>query len=154
MNSHAGPLGEQAPAPGGASSLAHAIGARNLFIAIVTMPIVFLLVVMAVIAFFGKPGAKPERAADGVRPGAVLSQPAPIAAAPSAAAPVHPAAAFDPAPLILPSGDDITAMAVDGDRLVLRVKGRSGGEIIVYDLATGATVKRIRILESPASGDL
>jgi hypothetical protein len=133
----------------GMSGLAQAIGARNLFIAIITMPIVFLLVVMAVIALFGKPGARTERIAESPRTETVLSQPAPLAATPAA-----PVAAFEPAPIILPSGEDVAAMAVDGDRLVLRVKGPSGGAIVVYDLATGATLKRIRILENPAGGEL
>lgn len=137
-----------APAAG-LSAFAQAIGARNLFIAIITMPIVFLLVVMAVIALFGKPGAKSERVEAEARGETVLSQPAPLAATS-----VQAVSAFEPAPLILPSGDDITAMAVDGDTLVLRVKGPSGGAIVVYDMAAGATVKRIKVLENPASGDL
>ena len=57
------------------------------------------------------------------------------------------------APFVLSAGEDITAMAIDGNRLVLRVKGDSGGAIVIYDLAQGAEVQRIRVLENPASGD-
>lgn len=136
----------------GFSAFAQSIGARNLFIAIVTMPIVFLLVVMAVIALFGKPGVKTEKvaAAPETAPAqSVLSQPAPLAATGA-----QTVSAFEPSSLILPAGEDITAMAVDGDRLVLRVKGPSGSAIVVYDMAAGATVKRIKILENPATGEL
>lgn len=142
-----------APAAPGPTGIAQRIGTRNLLIVIVTMPLVFLMVVIASLAIFGKPGGKARAvaAAASVRSEPsdhVLSQP--DLAMAGALAPKSVAAAA-PSPLILPSGGDITAMAIDGDRLVLRVKGNSGGSIVVYDLARGAEIQRIRVLENPAS---
>jgi len=46
-------------------------------------------------------------------------------------------------------------MTLDGDRLVLSVEGEKGGEIIVYDLAGGAMVQRIKVVrEIAADGGL
>ncbi|MEQ1929927.1 MAG: hypothetical protein ABL957_05260 [Parvularculaceae bacterium] len=128
-----------------------AAGTRNLLVVIITMPLVFIAVVAASLMIFGKPG--PERVASEIVRSTptsdVLEQPmlaagvaAPLAASLGASA-----------PFVLSAGEDITAMAVDGNRLVLRVKGDSGGAIVIYDLAQGAEVQRIRVLENPASGD-
>ncbi|XSG83489.1 MAG: hypothetical protein ACPW61_06840 [Methyloligella sp. ZOD6] len=45
----------------------------------------------------------------------------------------------------VPDGAEIADMAVDGDRLALHLKTRSGNEIMVIDLTSGAVVSRIRL---------
>ncbi|NWG70807.1 MAG: hypothetical protein HXY23_04240 [Parvularculaceae bacterium] len=131
----------------GFSGLAAAIGARNLIIVIITMPLAFIAVVAASLALLGKPGAtKDEPASSVVRSVAaedVLVQPEPLGATPPLAASAKSSS------LVLSADEDISAMALDGDRLVLRVKGPSGGALVVYDLARGAEIQRIRIIENP-----
>lgn len=143
------------------ASLAQAIGARNLMIIIVTMPLVFLIVVMATIAVFGRPGAGKDAGADlgMARAGGereTLAQPGPSAQGSTGVTAASPASlTLDPAPLVLPPGAEISSMALDGDRLVLSVDGKDGGEIIVYDLASGAMVQRIKVVrEIAADGEL
>jgi hypothetical protein len=155
------PFESVAPAAGGAS-LAHAIGARNLMIIIITMPLVFLIVVMATIAVFGRPGDGKEKSAAGERVVAAVERPTlvqPEPAAPATAGVIAPSPAslsVAPAPLILPPGADIASMALDGDRLVLHIDGEDGGEIVVYDLKTGAALSRIAVKRQVAAdgGDL
>ena len=67
---------EAAPTP---SSIAHMIGTKNLLIAIVTMPFVFLVVVMTIIGIFGRSDDEPSQVAENaVRsvPAETLTQPA------------------------------------------------------------------------------
>jgi hypothetical protein len=143
----------KAPAGASYSGLAQAIGSRNLLIIIVTMPVVFLVAVMAAISIVGRPGAKE---AEPVVEASVLSQPAEFATSQNAladaarsealaATPAAAAVAAQSAPLVLPRGATIGAMALDGDRLALRVEGENGGEIVIYDLARGATIQRITV---------
>jgi hypothetical protein len=137
----------------GFSRLAEAIGTRSLLIIIFTMPLVFAAVVAAAIALFGKPG---DKSTGRVASHAVRSAPVETLLAPEAAArPIaaEPIAATAPSPFILPAGEDITAMAIDGDRLIMRIKGPSGGSIVVYDLSKRAETQRIRVLENPATDD-
>src|SRR5690554_6045244 len=112
---------EPAPAGGAGVPLAQAIGARNLIVIIIAMPLVFLAAVAAVILIAGPPKGR-------------TAKPAPASAA------VMPADA--PAPLLLPEGGRIVALTLDGDRLAVNVEAPSGGQIIVYDLRAGA-VERI-----------
>src|SRR5262245_46256776 len=112
-------------APPGAGVLANAIGARNLMIVIVTMPLVFLIVVMATITIVGRPGDRDEGRAKGAVHSvpadvAVLEQPAALGRGAAGAASAS-LLSGDPAPLALPRGAKIASMALDGDRLVLRI---------------------------------
>ena len=154
---------ESTPAGAGAP-LANAIGARNLMIIIVTMPLVFLVVVMATISILGDPK---ERRGEDTALEAVRSTPLesslealeqPSYAGLSGATPATRASArsIDPSPLVIPSGAEIGALDLDGDRLVVRVTGEESDEIVVYDLTRGAMVSRIRIVEglSAAEGEL
>lgn len=135
-------------------SLAHAIGAHNLMIIIITMPLVFLIVVMATIAIFGRPGAGKESSAAVERVVATLAQPEPVAAGTAGVVAPSPASLkVDPAPLILPPGADITAMALDGNHLALRIINKDGGEIVVYDLSTGAALSRIAVKRQVGADD-
>ncbi|MEE2691209.1 MAG: hypothetical protein VX640_06695 [Pseudomonadota bacterium] len=110
---------EPAPAGGAGVPLAQAIGARNLIVIIVAMPLVFLAAVAAVIMLAGPPKERKARTAS-------------VAASPQDAT----------APLLLPEGGRIVAMTLDGDRLAVNVDAPGGGRIVVYDLRTGA-VERI-----------
>lgn len=148
---------DAAPVASG-GSLAHAIGARNLMIIIITMPLVFLIVVMATIAVFGRPGADRDASDAAGRVAATLAQPAPAAADDEGVvAPSLASLKVDPAPLILPPGADITTMALDGNHLALRIISKDGGEIVVYDLSTGAVLSRLAVkrqVETDSGGDL
>jgi hypothetical protein len=106
--------------------LAHAIGARNLKIAIVAMPIIFLVLIALIILIFGK--------RDTV---------APV----EAATVIEESGAVD-APLVaehvaLSTGQTPGALALDGDRLAVRIDGPDGVEVVVYDLAKGEVIARI-----------
>lgn len=146
--------GNAAPAGTGAS-LAQAIGARNLMIVIITMPLVFLIVVMATIAIFGRPGAGEEAAAPSERVVAALDTP--VLAQPEAAGVTRSSAVSlsqeAATPLILPPGADITSMSLDGGRIALRIDSEEGGEIVIYDLETGAAMTRIPVKRQVAAGE-
>ncbi|MGE0408043.1 MAG: hypothetical protein AB7P23_02135 [Amphiplicatus sp.] len=152
------PFGAALSAPGGFSHFAEAVGARNLLLIIVTMPLVFLLVVMATIAVFGSPADRKKEAARQD----VLSQPVQhyvgaLAEETRGARALGATQASMPtpslAPLVLPREAKIGAMALDGDRLALRVEGENGGEIVIYDLARGATVQRIAVTPQQIVGE-
>jgi hypothetical protein len=138
-----------APPLSGIAPLAQAIGTRNLLIIVVTMPLVFLIVVMATLSIFGSPD-KRERVAAASKGSemATLEQPAPgrvtlpIAASTGAAA-----------PLLIPQGAALGALALDGDRLAVRIDTPDGGAIVVYDLVRGVEIQRIEVRES-GRGDL
>lgn len=135
---------EAAPAP---SSIAGMIGTKNLLIIIVTMPFVFLMVVMAIIAVFGSPDegeAAPTAGAVVSTPVASLEQPAIEG---SRVVLPLPAAAGDlSAAITLPEGAATSAMALDGDRLALRVDTDAGAMIVIYDLSTDQVVKTIPLV--------
>jgi len=112
---------------GGLGGLAESIGARNLWIIILTMPAVFLVLVAAIIAVFGKPKpAEPEEAA--VVEEGVAADVATEALPEAIAVPV------DAAP---------GAIALDGDRLAVRLDGPDGAVIVIYDIAKGEEVTRV-----------
>lgn len=114
----------QSPPPQGFGDIAATIGARNLLIAIVTMPIFALLAVWAIIAAFGKPGGKD----------------APVEAA--ATPPAHSAAA---APIALREGETIRSVTLDGDRIAATVDGPDGAVIVIYDIARGEEIARVPV---------
>lgn len=128
--------------PSGFEDLATSIGSRNLMIIIVTMPLVFVAVVATIISVFGG-----DDSADAT---AIRSEPAPIEVL-SEPAPVQRSAgvgALSPTPAGIPlsTGAQVAAMALDGDRLAVRVEGPSGAEVVIYDLAAGQVVQRIPIV--------
>lgn len=119
-----------APPAAGFGGLAQAIGTRNLWIIILTMPAVFLVIVAAIIAVFGKPGGQKTAAADAPAPAAV--------AAAAAEAPAH-----VPEAISVPAGAAPGAIALDGDRLAVRLDGPDGAVVVIYDLAKGEVVARV-----------
>lgn len=119
------------PAPG-FGGLAHRIGARNLKIAIVTMPIFFIVAVALIIVVFGK------RDGDATE---VESETAAIGDSLAAED-----AAIDetgPDAIMLGAGSSPGAIALDGDRLAVRLDGPDGVEVVIYDIAKGELIARI-----------
>ena len=127
----------QAP-PSPFHAFAQNIGARRLMIAIVAMPFFFILLLVAIIAVVGLPE---DEAADQ----AAESAPAVETATPDvAAAPVERAETAPPSPALAPlSGAAPGAMALDGDRLAVRVERPDGAVIVIYDLSQGAVTHEI-----------
>lgn len=115
--------------PTSAGSVAGMIGTRNLKIAIITMPFVFMAVVAVIIAVFGRPGR-----ADTVREPTVPS--------------LSSLSVDNAAGVGLPAGAEIGSIAFDGDRLAIHVKARDGAMILIYDLQANAVVKRIPVSEA------
>ena len=127
--------------PSGFANVATGIGSRNLMIIIITMPLVFVAVVMAIIAVFGRDDETEIAEAPASTPIEVLSEPR----LPQRAAT---AGALSPTPagIALSPGAHVAAMALDGDRLAVRVEGPAGAEVVIYDLAAGEVVQRIPII--------
>lgn len=130
-----------------ASSVASMIGTKNLLIIIVTMPFVFLVVVMAIIALFGGSDDAVETAS----PGAVRSVPAaealeePAANAQRVVLPIPAATDGALAGITLPAGAEAGAISLDGDRLAVRVESEDGAMIVIYDLAQNAVIQTVPI---------
>jgi len=142
-------------APSGAGSLASAIGARNLLIIIITMPFVFLVVVMTIIAVFGNPD-KDRLAEDSATPGAVRSTPVATLEEPAletrgVVLPVAAASTNDGSVIALPLGGEAGAIALDGDQLAVRVDGENGAMIVIYNLAEDRVVKTVPLVEASGS---
>ncbi|WDI32519.1 hypothetical protein PUV54_04835 [Hyphococcus flavus] len=124
---------EQGPSQFG--SLAGAIGAKNLIIIIIAMPFVFLVVVMGIIAAFGNPNASDsDRAAQVV----------PVSTAADTGA-----QELDETVISYPAGMTPGAMAMDGDRLAIRLDGSDGAVVVVYDLAESKVIARIPFSAEP-----
>ena len=138
---------EAAPTMG---SVANMIGTKNLLIIIVTMPFVFLVVVMAIIAIFGSPDQRGEDALTASTPGAVRSTPIASLEEPAAngrvVLPLPAAVGELGAAIALPEGAETGAMALDGDRLAMRVDTSDGAMIVIYDLSSDQVVKTISLV--------
>ena len=133
-----------------ASSVASMIGTKNLLIIIVTMPFVFLVVVMAIIAIFGSPdddevSVAVEDAAPVVETIAIEE---PAVEGQRVVLPI-PAATDDAAGAIaLPEGAEAGAISLDGNRLAVRVESDAGAMIVIYDLSQNAVVQTVPITSS------
>ena len=135
---------EAAPA---ASSVAGMIGTKNLLIIIVTMPFVFLVVVMAIIAIFGNPGDdEVSAAAEGAAPVVeTIAIEEPAAEGQRVVLPI-PAATDDAVGAItLPAGAEAGAISLDGNRLAVRVESDDGAMIVIYDLTQNTVVQTVPI---------
>jgi hypothetical protein len=151
---------EAAPSAGTVGGM---IGTKNLLIIIVTMPFVFLVVVMAIIGFFGNPNetSAPDEISGNDAAGVVRSiqaSPAPETALDEPSANRQrvvlpmPASIRNLAPAItLPEGATPGAISLDGDRIALRVDGDAGAMIVIYDLSTDQVVKTIPLVEVTGS---
>ncbi len=148
MNDDRAAFEEAAPTAG---SVAQMIGTKNLLIAIVTMPFVFLVVVMAIIGIFGKPGS--DRGAVSETPASpvasvTLEQPA--VSGQRAVIPIGASAEGLSSAITAPEGAQVGAMSLDGDRLAVRIDSADGSVIVIYDLVEGAVVQTIPITEANA----
>ena len=146
--------GEEASPPLTAvHSFAEKIGSRNLMIAIVTMPFLFIGALALIIAVVGLPqedegpaGSLDELIAAGPvtrAPDAAAltpaSQPLPAEpAAPQAAPPVSGPAPVASAAAIPPGG-----VALDGDRLAVRIEREDGPVVVIYDLSRGEVTHEV-----------
>ncbi len=140
-----------------AQSVGGMLGTKNLLIVIVTMPFVFLVVVMAIIGLVGKP----EKASKAETPGVVRSIET-VDAAPSSdtaasgvttngqrvVLPMPASLTTLASAITLPEGATPGAISLDGDRLALRVDTEDGTMIVIYDLATDQVVKTIPLVEA------
>ncbi|WP_411816582.1 hypothetical protein [Hyphococcus sp. DH-69] len=109
----------------GFASIAERIGARNLWIIILTMPLFFLAFLVAIIVMFGK--SEEEKLAEQEENLIPWTEPAEESQMAYPAAPV--------------GGHG--AIALDGDRLAVRVDGPDGFVVVVYDLAKGEEIARL-----------
>lgn len=108
--------------------------ALGLAATLATAPVVFVLIVIASLAMFGKAPDEARLAASGRSGETVLSQPAPVAGGT-----IRPtAASYDTGtPILIPEDSAIFAMALDGDRLALGLETPEGRRIAYFDIATG-----------------
>ncbi len=139
--------GEGASAPGGAAypgshaddtASASPAPARAVMIGVVTMPAVFIVVVMGALALFGKPASN---GVDSTRTAAVetLAQPK---GSPALGATFASAKSARAGALAITLGEDmrVANISLDGDRVALHVESPMGQEIVIYDYARGEVV--------------
>ena len=131
-------------------NLAASIGTRNLLIAIITMPLVFIVVVIGIIAIFGDKDDESQIAGTG--PELVRSTPLVETLSEPALSPTNVVVAGTaPEAIILPQGADIGAMSLDGERLAVRIDGPDGAMVVIYDLGLGAVVQTVPITAGDGS---
>ena len=130
--------------------VAASIGSKNLMIAIITMPFVFLVVVMGILAVFGSGPDEEGALAQAGTPGAVRSQLAEEPAATieepalsSAVVTTNASAEQTRFPVSASSLAQVGAIALDGDQLAVRVDEPEGAVIVIYDLSTNEVVQRV-----------
>ena len=136
--------GAPAPPPTAFHAFAERIGSRNLMLAIVTMPLFFLGALVVIIALVGLPEDDPAAPSDTDAVLEALSAP-PVAAAPIAEASPAEVAAPPPTPSALGAVALIPAggIALDGDRLAVRIDTAEGQVIVIYDLARGEVIQQV-----------
>lgn len=119
--------------------------ARALAVGVVTMPAVFVVIVIAALALFGKPATEPtfERGASTLE---MLDQPAARAATPATFA----AARSTPS---ISLGEDrrVTSISLDGNRIALHVESPLGSEILVYDYVAERVIASAPIVSASIS---
>ena len=116
--------------------------ARAFAVGVVTMPAVFIVVVMGALAIFGKPASGPGPEATAAKFD-TLEQPA------SRSATAATLASAKSAPAIM-LGEDrrVTGISLDGDRIAMHVESPIGSEIVVYDYANGRVVASAPIVSA------
>ena len=70
-----------------------------------------------------------------------------LAARPAAQGRGTSAALMKDAALALPSGAEVTSLALDGTRLAVHYRAGHSGGILILDLASGETISRVRLEE-------
>ncbi len=131
------------------SSVAGMIGTKNLLIVIVTMPFVFLVVVMAIISIFGRPDdavSDVNRVVQSIPiSNGSLEEPA-LSEPQRVVLPIAVAAEGTVGGITLPVGAEAGAMSLDGDRLALRIETPDGPMIVIYDLVQNSVVQTVPLL--------
>lgn len=112
--------------------------ARAVAVGVVTMPAVFIVVVMGALALFGKPASEPRAASIDT-----LEQPAsrPATEATFASSKSAPAISL---------GEDrrVRSISLDGDRVAMHVESPMGSEIVVYDFVAERVVATAPIVSA------
>lgn len=116
--------------------------ARAVAVGVVTMPAVFIVVVMGALALFGKPASEPRALADTASIDR-LEQPA------SRSATAATLASSKSAPAIS-LGEDrrVTSISLDGDRVAMHVESPMGSQIVVYDFVNERVVATAPIISA------
>jgi hypothetical protein len=117
--------------------------ARAVMIGVVTMPAVFLVVVMGALALFGKPASESKGVAAiaGVE---TLQQPSAAQATSPSYVAARSTVARSPA-IALDEDMRIADISLDGDRVALHVESPFGQQILIYDYAKGRVVAEAAI---------
>ena len=111
--------------------------ARALLVGVVTMPAVFVAVVVGAVAIFGAP-ARVEKTISAVQP-TTLAQAEPARSA--AAEPVFASAeTVGVNSIMLKPGTQIRSIALDGDRIALEIDGPGGPGIKVFNYRAGREI--------------
>lgn len=113
--------------------------ARAVMVGLVTMPAVFIVIVMGALALFGKPVATNAAPTDRASQVARLEQPA---GTPALGASLASARSKKAAAAGITLGEDmrIADISLDGDRVALHVESPMGQEIVIFDYARGEVV--------------
>jgi len=123
--------------------------ARAFAVGVVTMPAVFVVVVLVALALFGKPAANPEN--DEVAAFETLPQPSARAATSATFAATT---GFGNSAIGIGEDARIEGVSLDGDRIALHVESPNGAEIVIYDYVAGRVVALAPIVTaSIASND-
>jgi hypothetical protein len=114
---------------------------RNLIIAIVTVPIVFVAVVILSVSVFGRPNAEAAATAGSPVAAAIdrIEQPSRHARAAEASF----ASSFEA--IETPEDSRIASLALDGDHLAMLVESPAGAQVKIYDLSRGAMAAQVPI---------
>ena len=117
--------------------------ARNVLVAASTVPLVFVIAVLFVSATFGAPTGNKSRLA-ATDESAVLAQPpVNLTAEGSTTASARGAGLVSQISangVVIPEGFTPGAIALDGDRLAVRVDGPEGAKVLIYDLNMGGVI--------------
>lgn len=114
------------PPPPSAASLAAAIGTKRLIIAIAAMPFIFAAITAGIVLY-----VRAHRAP-------AVTETAAVAAPALAAEPLH-----------VPAGGRIVETLSDGRHLIVRIEAPGGGEIAVYDVASGRRLWSLPVVAAP-----
>ncbi|MCB2114180.1 MAG: hypothetical protein KDD85_11625 [Parvularculaceae bacterium] len=123
--------------------------ARAFAVGAVTMPAVFVVVVLVALAVFGKPATSPQ--SDETATVETLTQPHARAATGATFAATS---GFENNAIGIGEDSRIEGVSLDGDRIALHVESPNGAEIIVYDYVEGRVIALAPIVTAGiAEGD-
>ncbi|MFZ5617820.1 MAG: hypothetical protein ACOZAA_10940 [Pseudomonadota bacterium] len=116
--------------------------ARAVMIGVITMPAVFLVVVMVALALFGKPAARSKTEAAAAFSD-TLEQPPATAATPASLAAAH--SRFSGPVISLGEDTRVVSISLDGERVAMHVESPAGQQIVIYDYEKGRIVAQAPI---------